>query len=56
MIDRCYNPECPEYRYYGALGIEVDTKWHDFNDFLKTEEDCYGIIFRIEKRERFNYN
>lgn len=42
MIDRCYNPECPEYRYYGALGIEVDTKWHDFNDFLKDVDFIEG--------------
>lgn len=38
MIDRCYNPKCKEYKYYGLLGITVDERWHNFDDFLKDIE------------------
>lgn len=42
MIDRCYNPECLEYKYYGYLGIDIDEEWHDFNRFLSTVEFVEG--------------
>lgn len=34
MLDRCYNPECQAYKYYGARGIEVCKSWRDRNDGL----------------------
>lgn len=42
MIERCYNPESKEYKYYGLLGVEVDSKWHDFNSFLLDIEHIEG--------------
>lgn len=27
MLDRCYNPDSPDYRYYGARGIDVCARW-----------------------------
>lgn len=34
MIDRCYNPNSPNYPRYGALGIEVCEEWKsDFSSF-----------------------
>lgn len=38
MIDRCYNPNCKEYTWYGAKGVYVCDSWHDFNSFLKDVE------------------
>jgi hypothetical protein len=35
MLDRCYNPKSPSYKYYGALGVSVCERWRDsFQDFL----------------------
>ena len=33
MLDRCYNPNCRGYRWYGAKGIKVDERWHTFENF-----------------------
>lgn len=29
MIERCYNPKCKGYKYYGARGISVCDKWRE---------------------------
>jgi len=34
MMERCYRPDCPEYKYYGAKGVHVCFRWHTFNNFL----------------------
>jgi hypothetical protein len=34
MIQRCCNPNCPEYRYYGGRGITICEAWSDFANFL----------------------
>jgi hypothetical protein len=35
MIDRCYNPNCPHYRYYGGRGVRVCDRWlTGFDHFL----------------------
>lgn len=33
MMQRCYNREHPTFRYYGARGISVCQRWHDFELF-----------------------
>ena len=35
MLDRCYNPKCNIYQYYGAKNIFVDSRWFDFSVFLR---------------------
>lgn len=35
MIARCYRVENDNYKWYGALGVEVDESWHKFENFLK---------------------
>ncbi len=35
MLNRCENPNVPEYRYYGARGIKVCSEWHSFEAFLR---------------------
>lgn len=32
MISRCYNPKSPNYKYYGARGIEVHEDWLNCRD------------------------
>ena len=34
MKQRCLNPKCADYRYYGARGIEVCDRWLAFENFL----------------------
>lgn len=33
MMARCYNPKEPGYESYGAKGIKVCERWHDFANF-----------------------
>jgi len=35
MMTRCYNPKSDRYKNYGAKGIRVTRRWHDFRLFLK---------------------
>jgi len=35
MIARCYNPNCPEFKYYGGIGVRVCDKWLCFEYFLQ---------------------
>lgn len=35
MLARCNNPKCKEYRWYGARGIQVCDRWHNFENFLE---------------------
>ena len=34
MIQRCDNPKAKDYHRYGAKGIKVCERWHDFANFL----------------------
>lgn len=34
MKKRCYQPTRPGYKYYGAIGITVCQRWHDFGLFV----------------------
>src|SRR5262245_19906701 len=33
MMARCYNKSTKEYKYYGALGVSICDRWHDFENF-----------------------
>ena len=40
MISRCYNPHATNYRFYGAVGVQVCPRWlgeHGFENFVA---DC----------------
>lgn len=40
MIQRCHNPDSPDYKRYGAKGITVDPLWRlDFFNFLEDMGD-----------------
>ena len=34
MLNRCYNKENPQYKYYGEKNVTVDEEWHIFENFL----------------------
>lgn len=47
MLERCYTKSSTAYDNYGAKGIEVCTRWHEFDNFYK---DMYEeFIMHIEK-------
>lgn len=35
MIHRCYDPTDKDYARYGAIGVSVDYRWHNFNNFFE---------------------
>lgn len=35
MLQRCYNPNARQYKWYGALGISVTERWKSFELFLE---------------------
>lgn len=35
MMRRCYVPTHERYQYYGARGIKVHERWHDFDSFVE---------------------
>ena len=35
LILRCYDPCSNMYRFYGAVGVKVDPRWHCFANFLE---------------------
>jgi len=34
MLDRCFEPDHPKYKYYGDRGITICDRWHDFDQFV----------------------
>lgn len=47
IFDRCYRPSTQAYKYYGARGIIICDRWHDFNNF---KEDMYeSYLDHVEK-------
>lgn len=45
MIDRCYNPNCKEYKQYGAVGVKVCNRWLTFANFL--EDICQVYNYNL---------
>lgn len=35
MMQRCYNKQSTNYRYYGLLGVTVCPEWHDLDTFAR---------------------
>ena len=40
MMARCYQVNATNYRYYGALGVTVCERWHDFATFRAYMGEC----------------
>lgn len=56
MMQRCCYPKAANYKYYGALGIKVCQRWHDFSLFLADMGECPDRSMTLDrlKNER-NY-
>ena len=39
MIERCYNPNKDNYKWYGGRGVEVCENWHTFENFYQDMGD-----------------
>ena len=42
MLSRCYNKKDKSYKYYGAKGITVESRWHRYDFFLNDIEKIEG--------------
>ena len=49
MHIRCYNERSPHYRNYGARGITVAIKWHDFIPFYHDVGDAPGPEYTLDR-------
>lgn len=57
MINRCYNGRVPAYKYYGAKGVTVCTRWiGSFADFLADMGPKPGPEYSLDRIDPFgNY-
>lgn len=51
MMARCYQKNASNYQYYGALGIAVCERWHDFNLFLSDMGECPSRAMTLDRRK-----
>lgn len=49
MIMRCYNPKSISYKYYGAKGVEVTSRWHYFDNFKSDMFESYNNGLQLER-------
>lgn len=50
MIQRCYDPNCRSYKYYGEIGITVCERWrHSFQAFYEDMGDKPSPKHSIER-------
>lgn len=50
MIERCYNPNCSEYKNYGARGITVCDAWRkSFEAFISDVGDRPGTEYSLDR-------
>lgn len=51
MRERCNNPNCKKYKYYGGRGIKVCPEWDDFPKFLEDMEPTWKEGLMIERND-----
>lgn len=49
MMQRCNNSKATNYKYYGALGIKVCDRWHDFPSFLADMGECKDRSLTLDR-------
>jgi len=57
MIRRCYEQKNKNYKFYGAKGVEVCKKWHDFINFYNDVVENYkdGLSLDRYPNNKGNY-
>lgn len=54
MLERCYSTDSKQYKYYGAKGIRVHSRWHSLKNFI---EDVKKIPnWNLKKYNLTNYH
>ena len=51
MMARCYQKNAANYKYYGALGITVCERWHDYVSFLADMGECPSREMTLDRRK-----
>jgi hypothetical protein len=51
MMARCHNPNATNYKHYGALGITVCERWHDFASFRADMGECPDRSMTLDRRK-----
>jgi hypothetical protein len=49
MMGRCYHQSNNRYKWYGARGIKVMKRWHDFRNFLADMGDRPTLKHTIDR-------
>lgn len=49
MLGRCYDSTNTRHYCYGAVGVTVDTEWHNFSNFLSWWEEYYIEGYQLDK-------
>lgn len=49
MMQRCNNPKATNYKYYGAVGIKVCERWHDYPSFLADMGECPNRSMTLDR-------
>lgn len=55
MLDRCYNPNCKDYKHHGARGIKVCTLWREsfqaFYEWVLSQGYTPGCGLTLERQD-----
>lgn len=51
MLNRCYDPDDPHYRWYGARGIRVRTEWMIFDRYYADVGDPPGPGYTLDRTD-----
>lgn len=51
MMQRCHQPKATNYKHYGAKGITVCERWHNFATFRAEMGECPGKVFTLDRIE-----
>ena len=49
MMQRCHQPKATNYKHYGAKGIVVCERWHDFAAFRADMGECPGHGITLDR-------
>jgi len=55
MRGRCHSKSSGNYQYYGGNGVEIDSRWDDFDNFLKDmgERPDNHVLDRIDAEQGY---
>lgn len=54
MMDRCYNKQAHNYKWYGAKGVFVDPRWHNLQTFIDDVKELPNWKYKLENWNDYN--